>query len=74
MLLATGSAFRIFSFILIRKSIMALLTDQLWRVLKEPLRVLKFWYTGGGPRTRNSALFRRRLNQSFVSSDAQATI
>ena len=55
-----------FPFILIGKSTMAFLTGQSWRVLKS-------WYTGGGPEQGFRRCFADRLNQSLVLSAAQAT-
>ena len=44
---------------------MAFLTGQSWRVLKS-------WYTGGGPEQVFRGCFADELNQSLVSSMAQA--
>ena len=54
-----------FPFILIGQSIMAFLTVQSWRVLKS-------WYTGGGPEQGFRRCFADGPNQSFVSSGVQA--
>ena len=54
-----------FPFILIGQSIMAFLTVQSWRVLKS-------WYTGGGPEKEFRRCFADGLNQSFVSFGVQA--
>ena len=54
-----------FPFILIGQSIMAFLTVQSWRVLKS-------WYTGGGPGQGFRRGFADAPNQSFVSSGVQA--
>ena len=54
-----------FSFILIERSTMAFITNQSWCVIKS-------WCTGGVPRTRISTLSADGLNQSLVSSVAQA--
>ena len=51
-------------FILIGESTMSLLTGQSWRVLKS-------WYTGGGPEQGFLCCFADRLNYSLVSSVAQ---
>ena len=56
-----------FPFILIGKSTMAILTGQLWHVLKS-------WYTGGGPEQLGfQCCFAAGLNQCLVSSVLQAT-
>ena len=47
-------------FNLIGKSTMALLTGQSWRVLKS-------WYTGGGPEQGFWHCFADQLNQKFIS-------
>ena len=56
-----------FLFILIGKSTMAFSTGQSWGVLKS-------WYKGGGPEQGFMRLFTNLLNQSLVSSMAQAKI
>ena len=55
-----------FSFILIGKSTMAFLTGQ-------SRRILKSWYTGEGPEQGFWRFFADGLNQSLVSSVAQAS-
>ena len=54
-----------FPFTLIGKSTMAFLTDQ-------SRRILKSWYTGEGPEHGFRSCFADGLNQSLVSSVAQA--
>ena len=54
-----------FPFILISKSTMSLLTGQSWRMIKS-------WYTVGGPEQGFLCCFTDRLNYSLVSSVAQA--
>ena len=54
-----------FPFILIGKSTMAFLKSQSWRGLRS-------WYTRGGPEQGFQRCFADGLNQSLVSSEAQA--
>ena len=56
-----------FPSILIDKSTMAFLTGQSWRVLK-------CWYTGGGPEQGFQRCCADRLNKRLISSSAQATL
>ena len=56
-----------FPSILIDKSTMAFLTGQSWRVLK-------CWYTGGGPEEGFQRCCADGLNKRLISSSAQATL